>query len=97
MIAGALAPVAPFSHAVEVGEWIFVTWQLPIDPVDPKRALPKGIEAQTRLVFANLTTVLEACGTTLANVVMARVYLTHFYRDYQPMNRVYASYFRSTP
>lgn len=93
MIAGAPAPVAPYSHAVEIGGWLFVTGQLPIDPANDKAPLPRGVAAQTRLVFKNLSTVLEAAGATLADVVAARVFLTDFYRDYGRMNRVYATYF----
>ena len=55
--------------------------------------MPDGIEAQTRKVMDNLQRVLSGAGLTLANVVMARVFLTDFERDYAPMNTLYASYF----
>jgi 2-iminobutanoate/2-iminopropanoate deaminase len=93
MIPGAPAPVAPFSHAVAVDDWIFVTGQMPTDPDDDSAPLPAGIEAQTRRVIENLERVLEGAGSTLDRVVMARIYLTDFERDYAPMNRVYHSYF----
>jgi reactive intermediate/imine deaminase len=93
MIADAPAPVAPYAHAVEVGGWLFVTGQLPIDPENDKAPLPRGVAAQTHRVFKNLTIVLKAAGATLADVVAARVFLTDFYRDYERMNRVYATYF----
>ena len=93
MVRGVPAPVAPYSHAVEADGWVFVTGQLPIDPNDEAAALPEGIEAQTRLVFDNLKRVLEAAGCGVRDVVSARVFLTDFYRDYAPMNAVYATYF----
>jgi 2-iminobutanoate/2-iminopropanoate deaminase len=93
MIPGAPAPVAPFSHAVAVDDWIFVTGQMPTDPDDDSAPMPAGIEAQTRRVIENLERVLEGAGSALDRVVMARVYLTDFERDYAPMNRVYQSYF----
>jgi 2-iminobutanoate/2-iminopropanoate deaminase len=93
MIPGAPTPVAPFSHAVAVDDWIFVTGQMPTDPADDSAPLPAGIEAQTRRVIENLERVLEGAGSALDRVVMARVYLTDFERDYAPMNRVYQSYF----
>ncbi len=87
------APVAPYSHAVEVDGWLLVTGQLPIDPIDHDAPLPEGIENQTRTVFDNLEIVLGRAGYALDDVVSARVFLTHFYRDYAAMNAVYGSYF----
>jgi reactive intermediate/imine deaminase len=93
MIPGAPAPVAPFSHAVEVDGWMFLTGQMPTDPSDDGAPLPAGIEAQTRRVMANLILVLNGAALSLEHVVAARVFLTNFERDYGPMNEVYRSYF----
>ncbi len=86
-------PVAPYSHAVEAGGFVFVTGQLATDPGDDSLAIPPGIEAQTKKVMDNLTRVLKGCGLTLANVVCVRVFLTDFNGDYARMNEIYASYF----
>ncbi|HTZ37173.1 MAG TPA: RidA family protein [Stellaceae bacterium] len=93
MIAGAPTPVAPFSHAVAAGEWLFVTGQMPTDPTDDAAPLPEGVEAQTRRVVENLKLVLAGAGSALDRVVFARVYLTHFERDYAAMNAVWRSCF----
>ncbi|MBV9859980.1 MAG: RidA family protein [Alphaproteobacteria bacterium] len=93
MIAGAPAPVAPFSHVVACDGWLFVTGQMPTDPIDDAAPLPDGIEAQTRRVMDNLKRVLAGAGGRLDRVVFARVYLTRFERDYAAMNAVYRSYF----
>ena len=93
MVAGAPAPVAPFSHATVCDGWLFVTGQMPTDPADDSTPLPDGIEAQTRRVIDNLKLVLAGAARSLEQVVFARVYLTHFERDYAAMNRVYQSYF----
>jgi len=93
MITDAPAPVAPFSHAVETDGWLFVTGQMPTWPEDDSKALPDGIEAQTRRVMENLILVLRGAGYHLANVVSVRIYLTDFKRHYQAMNDVYRSYF----
>ena len=93
MVPGAPTPVAPFSHAVEVDGWIFVTGQMPTDPANDAAPLPAGIEAQTRRVMDNLVLVLRGARLELANVVAARAFLTHFERDYAAMNAVYRSYF----
>jgi reactive intermediate/imine deaminase len=93
LVAGAPRPVGPFSHAVEADGWVFVTGQMPTDPAAPDAPLPAGIEVQTRRVMDNLVLVLEGLGLSLANVTMARVYLTAFERDFEAMNAIYRSYF----
>jgi reactive intermediate/imine deaminase len=86
-------PVAPYSHAVEAGPFVFVTGQLATDPDDDALPIPSGIEAQTRKVMDNLSRVLAGCGMTFVNVVMVRIYLTDFKRDYAAMNAIFATYF----
>jgi 2-iminobutanoate/2-iminopropanoate deaminase len=93
MVRGAPDPVAPFSHAVEVDGWVFVTGQMPFSGTANTSAYPQGIEAQTRQVMENLKRVLAGCKLALENVVAARVFLTHFEEDYERMNAVYADYF----
>jgi 2-iminobutanoate/2-iminopropanoate deaminase len=93
MIPGAPDPVAPFSHAVEVDGWVFVTGQMPFTGTASDSPYPEGIEAQTRQVMENLERVLAGCGLGLSNVVSVRIFLTRFQEDYEPMNRVYAGYF----
>ncbi|MGH8725798.1 MAG: RidA family protein, partial [Burkholderiales bacterium] len=93
MINGAPDPVAPFSHAVEVDGWIFLTGQLPFSGASNAAPYPEGIEAQTRQVMENLKRVLVGCQLGLEDVVVARVYLTRFDQDYEAMNAVYAGYF----
>jgi reactive intermediate/imine deaminase len=94
MIPAAPAPVAPvFSHATEADGWVFVTGQMPTDPDDDAAPLPEGVEAQTRRVMDNLKLVLGGLGLGLEQVMVARVYLLRFQKDYQAMNAVYASYF----
>jgi len=67
--------------------------QLPTDPSAETAPLPEGIEAQTRQVIENLQKVLDGTGSGLDDIAFARVYLTHFERDYAAMNTVYRSYF----
>jgi reactive intermediate/imine deaminase len=93
MIDAAPQPVATFSHAAEVDGWVFLTGQMPTWPGELDKPLPEGVELQTRRVMDNLILVLEGMGLEIANVVQARVYITHFERDYAAMNAVYQSYF----
>jgi 2-iminobutanoate/2-iminopropanoate deaminase len=86
-------PVAPYSHAVEAGGFVFVTGQLATDPGDDSLAIPPGIEAQTHKVMDNLIRVLKGCGLSLANVVCVRIFLTDFNGDYARMNEIFSTYF----
>jgi reactive intermediate/imine deaminase len=92
MITGGPKPVAPFSHAVETDGFVFVTGQMPDTPEAPG-TLPEGIVAQTHAVMANLGRVLGGLSLGFEHVVMARVYLTEFKRDYAAMNETYQTYF----
>jgi 2-iminobutanoate/2-iminopropanoate deaminase len=93
MIDGAPRPVAPFSHATEVDGWVFLTGQMPTDPNAPDAPLPEGVAAQTIRTVDNLKIVLHGMGLGLEHVVQARVYLTHFDRDYGAMNAIWPSFF----
>ena len=84
--------VAPFSHAVRAGEYLFITGQMPTLKNDSTILVDGGIEAQTHQVMKNLLEVLDAAGSSLEKVIFARVYLVNF-GDFDKMNSVYASYF----
>lgn len=93
MASDAPTPVAPFSHAVRAGQYLFVTGQMPTIPGEGMTLVEGGIESQTARVMENLKIVLAAEGLALDRIVMARVYITHFQRDYAAMNAIYESYF----
>jgi 2-iminobutanoate/2-iminopropanoate deaminase len=84
---------ARYSHAVEAGGLLFVTGQLAVDPDNFDAPLPPGVGAQTEFVFRNLVLIVEAAGYKLSDTVFARIFLTHFERDYPEMNAVYNRYF----
>ncbi|MEO1330171.1 MAG: RidA family protein [Pseudomonadota bacterium] len=86
-------PVAPYSHAVVAGDFLFLTGQMPSPPNDPSIVVPGGIEAETVQVMENLSSVLAKLGSSLDRAVMVRVFLTHFEEDYAAMNAVYERYF----
>lgn len=86
-------PVAPYSHAVEAGGFVFVTGQLATDPDDDAVAIPAGIAPQTHKVMDNLRRVLAGAGLGFEHVVCVRIYLTDFERDYAVMNAIYAACF----
>jgi reactive intermediate/imine deaminase len=84
--------VAPYSHAVEDGNYLFVTGQMPIQP---DGTVPEGIEAQTEVVFSNIKQIIERAGFAGGVILSARVFLTRFELHYQRMNRTYLNLFPS--
>lgn len=86
-----LPPVAPYSHAVRAGDFLFVTGQLSEDP-STGEVIKGTIEDQTRQVMANLKKVLAHVKTDFSKVVMTRIFVTDF-RYYETVNEIYASYF----
>jgi 2-iminobutanoate/2-iminopropanoate deaminase len=84
-------PVGPFSQAVEVGGFLYVSGQVGQDPATGK-VVAGGIVVETERVFRNLAAVLEAAGLSFDHVVRAGVYLTSM-GDFATMNGIYAKYF----
>ena len=86
--------VAPFSHAVKAGGFLFVTGQMPTLTNDPTKLIEGDIISQTHQVMKNLKHVLTDANTSLEDVVFVRIYLINF-QDFDKMNAVYESYFAS--
>ena len=88
-----LAPAAigPYSQGVKVGETLYCSGQIAIDP-DTGQLVRDGIEAETEQVFENLRAVLRSAGMYFRNVVSCTVYLTDI-TDYAQVNEIYARYF----
>ena len=85
------AAIGPYSQAVRVGNLVFCSGQLPIDP--ETGMFPEGgIEAQTRQSLKNVAAILEAAGTSMKNVVKTTVFLASM-DDFAAMNGVYAEAF----
>lgn len=83
--------IGPYCHAMKVGNLVFCSGQTPLDP-ETMTLVGDTVEAQTRRVLRNLTTVLAGVGLRLANVVKTTVYLTDM-QDFEGMNTVYAEMF----
>jgi len=86
-----LPTVAPYCHAVRVGELLFVTGQLAEDPQTGK-VVRGPIDEQTIRVMENLKLVLEHSGSSFNKVAMARIFVTDF-RFFETVNDIYKSYF----
>jgi len=84
------AAIGPYSQAVEVGDFLFLSGQIPLD-AEGKR-VQGDIVVQTIQVLENLKAVLGAAGLSLNQVVKTTVFLTDM-SDFAEMNRVYAEFF----
>jgi len=88
--------IGPYSQAIRVGDFLFVSGQIPIDPSTGKLIEQTDIKAQTQRVLENLTAILRAAGASIDNVVRTTVFLRNM-SDFADMNSVYAEYFRTAP
>jgi reactive intermediate/imine deaminase len=89
---GAPAAIGVYSQAVRVGNTIWVSGQIPLDPAT-QSLVTGGIEAQARRVFENLKAVVVAAGASLDDVVKATVFLTDL-SHFALINKIMAEYFR---
>jgi 2-iminobutanoate/2-iminopropanoate deaminase len=96
-IATANAPqaIGPYSQAIQFGNLLFVSGQIPIDP-KTGNLVQSDIETQTRQVMENLKAVVAAAGMTLADALKASCFLKNM-GDFAKFNGVYADYFGDTP
>ena len=87
------AAIGPYSQAVKVGEMVFVSGQIPLEPGSGE--LVQGdIQTQTRQVLTNVEAVLAAAGSSLDKVVKTTVFIADM-DDFPRMNEVYAEFFPS--
>ena len=89
------APVGPDSQAIVLGDLVFASGQIPLDPETGQR-IGDDIEAQVQQVLANLAAVLEAAGSGLDNVLKTTVFLTDL-TLFPKVNALYAEAFTADP
>ncbi len=88
---GAPAPRGPYSPAVRAGDHVYVSGQIPIDPVSGQ-VISGDVQAETRQVLTNIKNILAGCGASMSQVVRCGVYITDA-GDFKAMNEVYAEFF----
>jgi len=89
------AAIGPYSQAIRAGSTIYCSGQIPLDP-KTGQIISGGIDAQTRRVLDNITALLKAEGLGFGNIVKTTIFLTNL-GDFQTVNEVYGSYFKSQP
>ena len=86
------AAIGPYSQAIQIGDLLFVSGQVPIDP--STGAMVEGdIKAQAQQSLNNLKAILNAAGTNMGAVVKTTVFLADM-NDFAAMNEVYAQFFQ---
>lgn len=83
--------IGPYSQAVVVNGFAFLSGQIPLDPVT-NQLIEGDITAQTERVFENMKALLEACGSSLGQVVKTTVFIKDM-GEFAKMNEIYARYF----
>ena len=85
------AAIGPYSQAIQVGNLVYTSGQIPIDPATGS-FVEGGIKDQTRQSLANVKAILEEAGLTMGNVVKTTVFMADM-NDFADMNAVYAEFF----
>lgn len=89
------AAVGPYSQAIDCGEYVFCSGQIPLVP-ETGLIAEGGIEAQARQMFANIKAVLAEAGMDFSNVVKTTVFMTDL-SQFATLNSIYAEYFPQNP
>ena len=87
--------IGPYSQAIVVGNLVFTSGQIPLNPITGQ-ITGENITEQTEQVCKNLEAVLTAAGTSLENVVKTTCFLQNM-EDFAAFNEVYAKYFINKP
>ena len=86
---GAPQAIGPYAQAVTVGEWVYCSGQIGLDPATGE-LVPGGMEAEVSRVLDNLQAVLEAAGSGLGQLVRVTVYRTDL-GEFSTLNRIYGN------
>ncbi len=89
------APVGPYSQAIQVGPWLFLSGQIAIDPAT-QQFVGGSVEEQTERVMENLRAVVEAAGGSLEDLVQVTIYIKDM-SLFPRVNQVYARYVGAHP
>lgn len=84
------AAIGPYSQAIEVGNMVYTSGIIPVDPATGE--IPEGSVAQAEQAFTNMKNLLEAAGTSVDNVIKTTVFIKEM-NDFGAINEVYAKYF----
>lgn len=86
------APIGPYSQAVLVGNTLYVSGQIPVNPTT-NEVVKEGIEAQTQMVMKNIQAILTEAKMNFENVVKTTILLQNI-QDFSVVNEIYGTYFQ---
>jgi 2-iminobutanoate/2-iminopropanoate deaminase len=89
------AAVGPYSQAIRIGNFVFCSGQIPLDP-QTGEIVSGDVNAQTRQVMENIAAVLQAEGLNFGNIIKTTIFLTDL-ANFQIVNEIYGSYFDNQP
>lgn len=84
------AAIGPYSQAIQTGNMLFTSGQIPINPATGE--IPSGVEAQARQALTNVKNLIEASGGSIDNVVKTTVFIKDM-NDFAKINEIYAEFF----
>ena len=88
------AAIVPYSQGVKIGDLIFTSGQLPINP--ETKEIPEDIKEATKQSIENVKAILEESGSALENVIKTTVFLKDL-NDFASVNEVYGEFFKENP
>ncbi len=84
------AAIGPYSQAIKVGNMLFTSGQIPVNPENGE--IPEGVEAQATQAMTNIKNLIEASGASMDNVVKTTVFIKNM-EDFAAINSIYAQFF----
>lgn len=84
------AAIGPYSQAIKLGDLLFTSGQIPIDPATGN--IPEGVEAQAEQALTNIKNLIEASGASISDTVKTTVFIKNM-EDFSKINEIYAKYF----
>lgn len=87
------APIGPYSQAVKVGNFLFCSGQIPLDPKTSALVGAGDVKVQAKQVMENIAAVLKEAGTSFDHIAKTTIFLKSM-GDFPVVNEVYGSYFK---
>lgn len=84
------AAIGPYSQAIKVGNMLFTSGQIPVDPETGN--IPDGVEAQAKQALTNIKNLIEASGADISNVIKTTVFIADM-NDFAVINEIYSQFF----
>jgi 2-iminobutanoate/2-iminopropanoate deaminase len=88
-------PIGPYSQAVQVGNFLFCSGQIALDPVSGQ-VVGSDVKTQAQQVMKNITAVLNAADMNYSHIVKTTIFLTNM-ADFATVNEVYGTFFKDQP